>query len=162
MAGNGNSGRRRTPTAMLMATGGYRPDRHADRKGPAVEGVPAKPRGLSKAAASLWDLIVPEMIETGIVKSLDTASLTALCEMWGFYRQSVEVAKEDPISKDARIAVTSYFAAFERMASRFGMTPDARERLTISDEQIAEIDPFQEWLDQRDELRRISTPQDSG
>lgn len=60
---------------------------------------------------------------------VDLALLQSTCEMWGLYRSAFALAAANPIDKDARIAVTSYWAKFEQGAARFGMNPSDRQRI---------------------------------
>jgi P27 family predicted phage terminase small subunit len=41
------------------------------------------------------------------------------------------VAKSDPTDKNARIAVTSYFAAWSKAANDLGLTPASRAKLRV-------------------------------
>ena len=126
-------GRPRKPTAQHELEGTYRKDRHGDRAlEPAAAGVPAKPKGLSKEAAALWDHVVTELVTNGTAKRMDTAALQALCEVWGLYRKAVAAANKYPIDKEVRCAVTAYLAQFERLASRFGLTPESRARIRVN------------------------------
>lgn len=144
MAGNSNSGRRPKSTAHLQLHGGYRADRHGNRVDSKAAGRPERPKGLSKPAQWLWDLVVNELAALGVVKKLDTAHLWSMCEMWGLYRESMKLALAAPTNKDARIAAVSYLAAFEAAAAKCGLTPADRAKLTATPEQQA--DPFEEFL----------------
>lgn len=125
MAGNSNSGRKKkTPARHELDTGKKRP------RAKAAAGTPVKPDGLSNVEDSLWDFLSP-LLGADAGKS-DSIALQALCEFWGLYRDAVEIAKEHPLDKDARIAVTSYWSAFERLAAKFGLTPTDRQRLDKS------------------------------
>ena len=92
-------------------------------------GLPEKPAELTGDAGDLWDLILGEYAEAGPVKRLDGAALRACCELWALYRKAVKSAEADPIDKDTRIAVTSYYAAWERAAAKLGINPVDRRRV---------------------------------
>lgn len=127
MAGRG---RPRKPTAALKLHGGYRNNEHGNRAAePQPEGKPTKPRGMKKHAVELWDRIVPQLVSMGVAKEIDTTILRTACEMYHLYREALKVAEKFPIDKDARIAVTSYFAAFERAATKLGISPVDRTRV---------------------------------
>lgn len=134
MAGKrGKGGRPPKPVPVRIADGTHRNDRHGsvDALVQPAE-APEKPHFENAAAADLWDTLVAELIELGVAKSTDAALLQSMCEMWGLYRAAYSVAEQDPTDKDARIAVTSYWAKFETAASRCGMNPTDRGRLRIN------------------------------
>ena len=114
MAGNSRSGRRPDPTKA---------------KAPKAVGEPVRPDFTDPEAAAFWDVVVPGLVKAGIVGELDSAALQTMCEMWGLYRAAYEQAEKFPIDRDRRIAVVSYQAAFEKWASRFGLTAADRARL---------------------------------
>jgi phage terminase small subunit len=86
---------------------------------------------MSVDEAWLWDGPVEERIEAGVVGASDGPMAWSMCELWGLYRGAVVEAKKDPINKEARIAVTGYWHAFEVAASRFGMNPSDRSKLRM-------------------------------
>jgi phage terminase small subunit len=130
MAGNRNSGRPRTPAAKLKLHGTFRADRHGARaQAPAVGGLPEKPKGLKSTAAWLWELVISEYSEKGILARLDTPALWSMCEMWGLYRTAVEAATKQPADRDMRLAAVSYKQSFDAAAARFGLNPSDRSKL---------------------------------
>lgn len=118
------SGRKPKPTHTLKMTGAYRKDRHAGR-GDALPHVsqPVKPEDFGETESQLWDQVVPDLIRRGLVGELDTAELRSMCELWGLYRASYAMAKLAPADKEIRCAVTGYWGAFNRVASKFGLSP---------------------------------------
>lgn len=94
-------------------------------------GRPVKPRKLSKDAGRLWDIVVAYLIGRNVVDVIDATELEMMCRLWGLTRSALAAAERDPVDKDARIAATSYAARFEAVASRFGMSPVDRARLTM-------------------------------
>lgn len=52
----------------------------------------------------------------------------ACCELWALYRAAHDVAAADPCDKDARIAVTNYFATFKVAMQRLRLDPMGREK----------------------------------
>ena len=116
-------GRKSTPTAALKLHGTFRNDRHAERADvlpPA--GLPVRPDSLGEVEAALWDRVVPDLVRRKLVGELDTAQLVSMCELWGLYRASYAMAQVAPTDKEIRCAVTGYYAAFDRVASKFGLT----------------------------------------
>ncbi|TWU08842.1 Phage terminase, small subunit [Symmachiella macrocystis] len=125
-------GRPRTPLAHLKLTGAYRADRHGDRDDePQADGMPKKPRGLKKHAAKLWDAIVPQLVDMGIVGEIDTTMIRTCCEMYHLYRLALAVAEAEPLNKDARISVSTYAGLFDKAATKLGISPADRTKLTI-------------------------------
>lgn len=96
---------------------------------PALEELPEKPAFASEHASQLWDDVAATLYEEKKLTLVDLALLQSTCEMWGLYRSAFALAAANPIDKDARIAVTSYWAKFEQGAARFGMNPSDRQRI---------------------------------
>lgn len=97
--------------------------------------APEKPATLSDDAAALWDEIVPGLAQVDILKPIDQAALSALCEAWsrfvGAVRQRVEngsyLTKEDGLQVRAPWVITEEAASKEIRAwcAEFGLTPAA-------------------------------------
>jgi phage terminase small subunit len=112
------------PTADLKLHGTYRGDRHAARADAMPsQGVPVRPDNFTETEAALWDQVVPDLVARGVAAAKDTAELVSMCELWGLYRSSVTLAKSTPTDKEVRCAVTGYWAAFDRAAAKFGLSP---------------------------------------
>ncbi len=134
----GKRGPPRKPTELLKLHGTYREDRHATRGDQQAPAAPlTKPKGLSATASQLWDQIVREYQARNLLGEIDQAVLQSCCEMWSFYRAAAKRAAKEPTNKDARLAVTQYFAAFNRAALQFGLTPAARANMQIEVKQTA-------------------------
>lgn len=117
------SGRKPTPTQALKLHGTYRADRHGDRADAAPPaGEPVKPGDFGEVESALWDQVVPDLVRRELAGVCDTAELVSMCELWGLYRASYALAKTAPTDKEIRCAVTGYWAAFDRVASKFGLT----------------------------------------
>jgi P27 family predicted phage terminase small subunit len=95
---------------------------------PAVEQL-EKPQFESRDASDLWDEVANSLHTAGKLSVADLAMLRSTCEMWGLYRAAFRVANSNPIDKDARIAVTAYWAKFEQGAARFGLNPSDRQKI---------------------------------
>jgi phage terminase small subunit len=116
----------------LKLSGAYRPDRHADRANiPAAAGVPTRPRDLKPAARAFWDAVVGDLVANGTAKRLDTSMLRAAAEFWGLYRAALKLAEKSPTEKNVRCAVTGYFAAWDRAATKLGLSPADRTRIRL-------------------------------
>lgn len=95
-----------------------------------MKGSPKKPKGMSYQEKWLWDLVVASWMG-----EVDSAQLRQLCTLWDLLHSSLKAAKADPIDKDARLAVSQYAAAFDRLAAKFGLNPADRARLNVEPEQ---------------------------
>lgn len=96
---------------------------------PALEELPEKPSFVSEDASQLWDDVAETLYDEKKLTLVDLALLQSTCELYGLYRASYAIAAQCPTDKDARIAVTSYWAKFEQGAARFGMNPSDRQRI---------------------------------
>jgi len=133
MAGKkGRSGGRPKPTALHISQGTHRADRHGPIDSqvefdPEIE----KPNFECPYAEAMWNKEVQATIDAGIVTKVDGPLLRSACDLWGLYMMSCQIATNDPTDRDARIAVTAYWAKFEQAAARFGWNPSDRSRLKI-------------------------------
>ncbi len=133
--GGAMKGRHPKSVAELKLHGTFRPGKHGDRLAePAVEGLPEKPVGLKPDAEWLWDLVLAEYANAGPLKRIDTAAVMAACDLWSKYRAASKLADANPVDKETRIAVTAYYAAWERAASKIGINPVDRRRVRTEGE----------------------------
>lgn len=128
-------GRHPKPTAELKLHGTYRPSRHGGRASDlALEGLPEKPEGLKPDAEWLWDMVMAEYANAGPLKRIDTAAVFAACDLWSKYRAASKLADTNPVDKETRIAVTAYYAAWEKAAAKIGINPVDRRRVRVDGE----------------------------
>lgn len=68
------------PTAVRVMEGmrGHRPLPANEPSYPA--GTPEQPAGMSAAARRVWDVLVPEMAASGVLRTVDGLALAQLCE----------------------------------------------------------------------------------
>jgi P27 family predicted phage terminase small subunit len=142
MSGTFRSGRPGKSAEQHKAQGTYRASRHAKNTGLPIDGEPKKPRGLSKDERWLWDQVMQAYAGKNVLVELDTALLQSAAELWSLYRASLKEAKKNPCDKICRVAVISYWATFERAASRLGLDPAARARLLIDASDALKNDPI--------------------
>ena len=102
---------------------------------PVVDGLPEKPISIQGEAEWLWDLVLEEYASAGPLKRIDTAAVLACCDLWSKYRAVSQLADSDPADKDMRIAVTAYYAAWERAAAKIGINPVDRRRVRTEREE---------------------------
>lgn len=115
-------GRPRQPNSRRVGRGDY------GSLPPVATGLPPCPMELDDIAGGLWKEVAENAPKLGIAL-LDAAAVQGVCELWSLYRRSLKIANDDPVDKDARIAVTSYWQAFITAAARLGMTPTDRLKL---------------------------------
>lgn len=128
------TGRPPKPRDLRILDGTHRKDRHgAEGEVPEANGLPVKPRGLSKDESRCWDFIATELAAMKVGKRIDSPSMLHMVEAWALARRCSSLLATDPADKDARIAYVAYVRLFDSIASRFGMTPSDRGRLRIED-----------------------------
>ncbi len=93
---------------------------------PIVKGKPTMARGLNDNGKWLWKSVVQSWMG-----EIDTAQLRVLCETWQLLRVAYREAKNDPTSKETRSQYIAYQQAFDKLASRFGMTPSDRAKIRM-------------------------------
>ena len=126
-------GRPRKPTELKVAQGTYR----ADRDGPRPEDLPNLDGEIERqsfpnhAARQMWNTVVQQLIDAGVVKPTDVPMARSMCEFWGLYWSSYKLASKNPTDPAIRVAVCSYWTKFEQAAARFGMNPSDRSRLRL-------------------------------
>ena len=91
-----------------------------------ARGSPIRPLRLGKHESWLWSLVVQDWMG-----EIDTPELITLCETWGMLRRCASRARRDPHDRDTRMNYLAYMAEFNRLASRFGMTPSDRAKIRI-------------------------------
>ena len=97
---------------------------------------PVKPKGLTKEAGGIWDAVVSELFELGLVCKLDGTQLAEYCEQVAMIQDLRKLLKErikakeqlkdllDQIDKASKIAL--------RLAESFGLTPKGRRAMGIN------------------------------
>lgn len=123
------SGRPPKPLALHISDGTFRADRHGGTAN--APGEPRKPNGISTESESLWEQVVPQLMELKIVGRIDETVLLRLCETWTLYRRSYAVAAVNPCDKDARAAVATYGKMVDYLLNQLGMSPGGRMRLAL-------------------------------
>jgi len=122
------------PASTLKQIGSYRADRHGDRGEPVeVTGEPFEPHELSEEAATLWDVVVPQLTALGIATSLDSFVLAAMCEWYGqWVRLQRQIDAAGEVDPRLQRAAGHAYRLFEATARKFGLNPIDRQRLAIS------------------------------
>ncbi|MEN1680330.1 MAG: P27 family phage terminase small subunit [Planctomycetota bacterium] len=78
----------------------------------------------------LWKALVPQLVSTGLAKSVDSAELFALCQWWGEYRRWDLDKKSDPYKR--LVGMATAYKQFRTIAAKFGLTPSDRASLNVT------------------------------
>jgi P27 family predicted phage terminase small subunit len=157
------------PSAIRVLEGnpGHRPIIEEARVGSQVLTAASfpPPEGLPKKPAAVWQEIVPELVEIGLVRSLDSTILEALCRAVARAREAEEILDADGLLIEGargrvtnpahRIARDSWALAL-RIAGDYGLTAVARLRVgaaVLHQRSLAE--ELESWLDLPDEYETI-------
>lgn len=83
---------------------------------------------MTPAQDRVWETVANRLPE-GCLGEIDTASMTEMVAVYGFLQDAKSQLADDPTDKDARIAYSTYFDRWMKLATEFGMTPVARAKL---------------------------------
>lgn len=102
---------------------------------------PVKPVGMTDYAATVWDQVVDELFELGLICRLDGSMLAEYCEQVAVLkvlRESVqERIKKKESLKDLLDQVEKASKITGRLADSFGLTPKGRRAMGINTERQA-------------------------
>lgn len=128
-------GRPRKPVAAKILDGSFRADRDGDPSTLVLPGgTPQPPPDLAGEALAFWHKVVPGLVATRIAAACDTPSLAMMCEWWARYRTYARRLDEAPADKNTyqlMLQVGIATTNFDRLASRFGLTPADRNKLRV-------------------------------
>ncbi len=105
------------------------------RSNPRADGMPKKPKGMSKFASKLWDTVVPSLCRMNVVAEIDAPKLSAMCEL---YHDAITARhnyrQQQPGTIQAQrlwnVAISAQ-TAFDRQCKEFGLTPMGRAVLSV-------------------------------
>lgn len=149
----GKRGPKKTPLKILKSRGSWRADRRDSEPTP-PEGKPKKPKGMSKAAAKIWDEVVSMLAEMGILGKCDGFAVERYCEAVALYRHCMAIIdkkgtniiiyeqrdeddeREEPFVIDIKERPEVSRAAklseeCRKLENLFGLNPAARASLVI-------------------------------
>ena len=143
-----SGGHNRKPTSVLKREGGFRRCRHGDRSDINYDPTELKPpRGLGRDGAWLWRLVV-DATPRGVLTTVDTPQLFALCKWWGRWRRLDR--KSDLNAFQLRQMLQSW-KQFSQLATQFGLSPSARAGLKVPTQTPDPLeDPFLKLMAMRD------------
>jgi P27 family predicted phage terminase small subunit len=147
------------PIRRLEGHAGHRPIIEGARVGSAIalpEEFPP-PESLPEKPAAVWREVVPELVEIGLVRSIDATVLEALCRAVSRAREAEAILDADGLIVEGargmvphpaqRIASSSWALAL-RIAGEYGLTAVARLRVgaaVLQQKSLAE--ELRAWLD---------------
>jgi phage terminase small subunit len=123
-----NSGRRPQPTALKVLRGN--PGKRKPNKNEPVppSGTVVKPRGLSKAAGSVWDELAPVCIAMKTLTPADVRVFATLCELQATFAAAVKAKGsagfDARLERDTANTLRPYYALF-------GLEPVSRARISV-------------------------------
>ena len=128
------TGRHRKTKAQLQKAGSYRKGKHGDRAPPrSTSGAPVVPASVTDDIGWLWDLAVSSLPDH--VSKADAALIEGLCRWW---------KKWDTAMNRSRIpAAIKAWTHVERIAGKFGMSPQDRLKMAGPATATVEEDPFE-------------------
>jgi P27 family predicted phage terminase small subunit len=129
-------GRPRKPDEVKILEGTFRQDRDGDPSASVVaDGIPEPPAHLKGDALKFWSEVVPGLIAAGLAKERDATQLTFMCTWYVRARRYEKAADKMPCTHKRLASMTMLanmaWKAFDRLASRFGLTPSDRAKLRI-------------------------------
>lgn len=117
---------------VLKTLEGNRGKREIPDEVPA-DGCPAKPADLCPVASAHWDHVVEHVVGWGIAKAIDANALEQLCRYWALWKALLPRAVADPADPEIKNALTKYSTEWQKLASKFGMSPVDRAKLAITE-----------------------------
>ena len=110
----GKRGPKPQPSALKVLRGN--PGKRRISPEPKAHGEPTPTEELSGRALELWNRIVPQLIGMGLAKSVDSDSLTAMCQWWDRYQSLGKQKDMEPRLQTA--AMANAWRCFQGIASR--------------------------------------------
>jgi len=111
--------------------------------------APPRPKWLTGEARKMWNEIVPELLNLGLVAKIDKGTLAGLCELWGEFvhiGELMEANKHDTEeSRKLSARRRQVFHEYRIAAAEFGLSPSARARLapdTLTGSSGKSVDEF--------------------
>lgn len=122
------------------------PNRSLLKSQAAPRGTPVKPTGLGPIAAQFWDRYTPQLITLGLATEIDGPLLEMLATYWGLYQGAKNQITEQHDFSDGDTSrlfrnLNTAHDNFKKLALQFGLTPLARNALTLT-EPPSELDEF--------------------
>lgn len=146
----GQRGPRPTPTAVLRLRGSPRADLNKHEPKP-ERAAPKKPGWLGDEASGVWDEMVPQLMATRVLTTIDGNALARYCEHWVQWQKATTFVRQHGVSYPIRdgngkIKALGQFpevalmhkasATLARLEAEFGLTPSSRTRISVAPEPL--------------------------
>ena len=111
---------------------------------PAVDPVRC-PAWMSSKAKAMWRELAPDLAGKGVLTAWDRHAFAACCEAyvtWRVAQEDVDArgvlvsTKNGTVKNPALQVARDAMATFVSLASRFGLTPSDRSKLTVGEERV--------------------------
>lgn len=103
--------------------------------------IPEKPAHLSDAAAAEWDVVAPQLLEAGLLSTIDRTALAAYCQAYGRWVEAEVALKTHgtlvkspsgfPMVSPYLTVANKAMEQMTKMLIEFGMSPSSRSRVTV-------------------------------
>ncbi len=160
-----SGGHNKKPTRQKIIQGTFRNDRIPPfpPEAPKIITIPRAPSYMNKWAKKYWSDQIGDMVETGVIRTVDLGVFELLCEAYGQYREAREAIytvagprggkRKRTLAEYLRgrnsqtapelTAMNKAFDNFQRLAKEFGMTPVSRNRIDVPPEKGEIKDPME-------------------
>jgi P27 family predicted phage terminase small subunit len=137
------------PTALKILQGNPGKRRLNQNEPKPALGMPRCPAWLDDEAKACWKRIVPQLQAMGVLTLIDADALTNYCDTWSRWKKAVLFIQKNGdvyVQKDESGAIKyiqqlpqvaiarNLLAVLNRYQQEFGLTPAARTRLTIAEQ----------------------------
>jgi phage terminase small subunit len=95
------------------------------------DGLPVKPRGMSKAAASKWKELMNQL-EQSVLRKADSHQLRLLAEILAQTDSVIAALAENPDDLGLHRVFMNYSQQVHRLSAQFGLSPGDRQRLDFA------------------------------
>jgi P27 family predicted phage terminase small subunit len=136
------------PSAIKKREGTYRKDRAAPNELKVPPEAPDCPKYLDNVARKMWQHVVPRLIEAGVLAKIDTAALEGFCANYSQAVRSQKIADRQPYV-DTAFGIKVHpavgnarkaWALTRQFAAEFGLTPAARTRVSVPENDAGDAD----------------------
>ncbi len=149
-----------TPTNILDMRGSWRSKRNPSEPQP-ERGRPRCPRWLDPEAKAAWRHLVPQLDRMGVLTKVDGNALARYCQLWGRWRKAEEFIRDHGdsyLAKDSegkvkglkcypQVRMANQLAEqLLRLESHFGMTPSARSRIEVPQQDAQDAEDKRKYL----------------
>jgi P27 family predicted phage terminase small subunit len=157
----GKQGRKPIPTSFKLLAGnpGKRPLNENEPKPRTV--LPRCPPHLSDEAKREWRRVSRMLYRLGLLTELDTTALALYCQTYSRWIEAeqklasfgllIKTHNDLPMQSPYLSIAHRCFDQLRAMLAEFGMTPSSCSRIAAFPPQEAEDDPFEQWLNQREQ-----------